>query len=123
MKRIKPITSLVLSVTMLVVALLAIRPTGTFAQEPTSATRPRPASAWGRLPPTRTVEPGLLGVQTAGDETFYSPSHSAPLPAGAELVVLERRGGSSGWIHGRLRDGSTTWLPAANVEPIVPREP
>ena len=55
MKRIKPITGLILSATMLAVVLLTIRPTGTLAQEPTPAATPRPASAWGRLPPARVI--------------------------------------------------------------------
>lgn len=53
-----------------------------------------------------------------GDGEVYSPSHTAPLPAGAELDILERRG--SGWIHGRLRDGSDTWVRADAVAAVVP---
>jgi hypothetical protein len=45
----------------------------------------------------------------AGDGPSYSASHDAPLVPGTELMVLERRGD---WLHARLRDGSTTWLPA-----------
>jgi hypothetical protein len=52
-----------------------------------------------------------------GDGDFYSPSHSAPLPAGAEAEVLERR---AAWTHVRLRDGSTAWLPAARLAPVIP---
>lgn len=52
-----------------------------------------------------------------GDGEFYSASHSAPLPAGAELTVLERRGA---WTHARLRDGSSAWLPSARVTPVIP---
>ncbi len=72
MKRTKLIASLILPVLLLAIVLLTIRPTGTFAQEPTPAVTPRPASAWGQLPPTRTVEAGSLGIQAAGDETLYS---------------------------------------------------
>ena len=42
----------------------------------------------------------------AGDGEFYTPSHTTPLPAGAEIRLIERR--QNGWIHGRLRDGTTT---------------
>ncbi len=53
-----------------------------------------------------------------GDGTFYSVSHSAPLPAGAELTVLETRDG--GWVHARLRDGTTTWLSTRSVARVLP---
>jgi hypothetical protein len=53
-----------------------------------------------------------------GDGAFYSPSHTSPLPAGAEIVVLERRDG--GWVHARLRDGTTTWVPAEHVGAVLP---
>jgi tetratricopeptide (TPR) repeat protein len=65
----------------------------------------------------------VLMVRTegrAGDGEFYSASHSSPLPAGVELKLLERRGGPRGWVHGRLRDGTTSWVPAAAVTVVVP---
>ena len=65
----------------------------------------------------------VLVVRTegrTGDGGFYSTSHTAPLPAGAELKILERRSHDGDWIHGQLRDGTTTWLPATVVEAVVP---
>jgi len=55
-----------------------------------------------------------------GDGEFYSRSHTAPLPAGVELRILERRPHEGGWVRGELRDGTTTWLPAASVEEVIP---
>jgi len=52
-----------------------------------------------------------------GDGEFYSASHSAPLPAGAEVEILETR--EEGWVHVRLRDGSTAWVPARAVERVL----
>jgi tetratricopeptide (TPR) repeat protein len=65
-------------------------------------------------------EEAVLTTRTegrTGDGDFYSPSHSAPLPAGAEAEILERR---AAWSHVRLRDGSTAWLPAARLAPVLP---
>ena len=72
----------------------------------------------------RSAGDAVLLVRTegrSGDGDFYSPSHTAPLPAGVELEVLERRQGDGGWIHGKLRDGTTTWLPASTVETVAGR--
>jgi len=65
----------------------------------------------------------VLMVRTqgrTGDGSFYSASHTDPLPAGVELTVLERRGGPAGWVQARLRDDSTTWLPGKSVAFVLP---
>lgn len=61
----------------------------------------------------------VLMVRTegrTGDGDFYSPSHASPLPAGAELAILERR---DAWVEARLRDGTRAWLPASALEEVV----
>ncbi|RMG11251.1 MAG: hypothetical protein D6731_15855 [Planctomycetota bacterium] len=60
----------------------------------------------------------LTSVQgRTGDGRSYSPSHSAPLPAGSEVEVLEERGG---WLRVLLRDRSPAWVPASCVERLAP---
>ncbi len=71
----------------------------------------------------RDAADAVLTVRTegrAGDGEFYSPSHSSPLPAGIEIRILERREDDGGWVHGQLRDGTKTWLPARSVETVLP---
>ncbi len=45
----------------------------------------------------------------------YDPALSAPLGAGVELQVQQRRGG---WVEVELRDGKTGWLPERVIEEI-----
>ena len=64
---------------------------------------------------------GVVRVATlgrSGDSKSYSASHSAPLPAGTEVRVLEER---SAWIHVSLPDGSASWLPAESVVRVLPQ--
>ncbi len=53
----------------------------------------------------------------SGDGTSYSRSHSAPLPAGSEVRILEQR---DAWIHVALLDGSAAWIPGESVSLVVP---
>jgi len=59
-----------------------------------------------------------------GDGETYSPSHSAPFPAGTEVRIRENRGGaasssSSDWIPIELLDGSESWIPANTTQPVL----
>ncbi|MFC1671767.1 hypothetical protein ACFL01_01395, partial [Planctomycetota bacterium] len=49
-------------------------------------------------------------VARKGDGEAYSPSFKAPLHEGTEFLVLEERGT---WLHVRLTDGRTCWIPLA----------
>ncbi len=66
--------------------------------------------------------PAPAGVLTAkevvarkGDGLIYKPSFTAPLHAGLEFRLLERRGG---WLHIRLINGQECWIPALSAEMI-----
>ena len=52
-------------------------------------------------------------VGRLGDSAAYEPSHSAPLTAGIEFRVVERRGG---WLHIALQDGSRGWIPESAAQ-------
>jgi len=49
------------------------------------------------------------------DEVSYEPSFAAPLHAGVEARIIERR---ADWVLVELRDGRTTWLEAGAIEVI-----
>ncbi len=49
-------------------------------------------------------------VARKGDGEAYSPSFNAPLHEGTEFFVQEERGV---WLHVRLTDGRTCWIPKA----------
>jgi hypothetical protein len=53
----------------------------------------------------------------SGDGKSYSLSHSAPLPAGSEVRVVEER---DAWVHVSLPDGSASWIPSEAVARVVP---
>jgi len=56
-----------------------------------------------------------------GDGEAYQPSHSSPFPPGTEIEIRERRRSSDGeWLDVRLRDGSSSWVPARAVEAVLP---
>ncbi len=48
-----------------------------------------------------------------GDAAIYESAFSAPLHAGAEVIVLERRGA---WWRVRVEDGNEGWIPADAAE-------
>lgn len=52
-----------------------------------------------------------------GDGHAYSPSHSAPLPAGTEARVVEAR---QDWVHLSLPDGTSAWVRSEAVARVVP---
>ena len=64
----------------------------------------------------------VLAVQTSGhtgNNAMYSASHDAPLPAGTEGTVIERR---NTWLQLRLLDGSSTWVKAGSLMWVEPRQ-
>lgn len=56
----------------------------------------------------------LAGEVTArkGDSESYSPSFNAPLHEGTEFVLADER---KDWLHIRLMDGRTCWIPRSSV--------
>ena len=54
-------------------------------------------------------------VARQGNGAGYEPSFAAPLHDGAEFILLEKRGR---WLHVRLPDSRTCWLPAHSCEII-----
>jgi hypothetical protein len=56
-------------------------------------------------------------VLRAADSPGAPPALSSPLPAGAELAVLERR---SGWSRVALASGTTGWLPDGALALVAP---
>ncbi|MBU6303181.1 MAG: BatD family protein [Verrucomicrobia bacterium] len=62
----------------------------------------------------------LAGEVTArkGDAAIYESAFSAPLHAGAEVVVLEQRGA---WWRIRVEDGNEGWIPADTAELVNPK--
>jgi len=67
------------------------------------------------------IQDGVLygGVVTAevvarqGDGRNYQPSFTAPLHAGTEFRLLEKR---TSWLRVELNDGRQCWLPAQSCE-------
>jgi hypothetical protein len=55
-------------------------------------------------------------VARKGDAAIYEAAFSAPLHAGAEVTVLERRGL---WWRVRVEDGNEGWIPADTVELVA----
>jgi hypothetical protein len=54
-------------------------------------------------------------VARNGPAELYDPAFKEPLTPGIELRVDEQR---QGWLHVRLHDGRTAWVPAQSVERI-----
>lgn len=59
------------------------------------------------------VSPEVVAYQ--GDGQNYPPSFKAPLHAGTEFELVERR---PGWFHIKLADGSDGWIPQSAAEII-----
>jgi tetratricopeptide (TPR) repeat protein len=59
------------------------------------------------------VAPEVVAYQ--GDGQNYPPSFKAPLHAGTEFELVERR---PGWFHIKLADGSDGWVSQSNAEII-----
>jgi tetratricopeptide (TPR) repeat protein len=59
------------------------------------------------------VAPEVVAYQ--GDGQNYPPSFKAPLHAGTEFELVERR---PGWSHIKLADGSDGWIPQNTAETI-----
>jgi tetratricopeptide (TPR) repeat protein len=59
------------------------------------------------------VAPEVVAYQ--GDGPNYPPSFKAPLHAGIEFELVERR---PGWFHIKLADGSDGWIPQNTAEII-----
>jgi tetratricopeptide (TPR) repeat protein len=59
------------------------------------------------------VAPEVVAYQ--GDGQNYPPSFKAPLHAGTEFELIERR---PGWYHIKLADGSDGWIPQNTAELI-----
>ncbi len=58
-------------------------------------------------------------VARKGDGESYTASFTAPLHAGTEFVLLERR---TGWSEVRLPDGQTGWLPNDDFALLWPED-
>jgi tetratricopeptide (TPR) repeat protein len=56
-------------------------------------------------------------VARAADSALAPSPFAAPLPAGTELRVIERR---LPWVRVRLANGSDAWLNETSITPIVP---
>ena len=54
-------------------------------------------------------------IARKGDAPIYTPAFSAPLHAGAEVTILERR---RDWLRVRVEDGNEGWIPAGTAESI-----
>ena len=54
-------------------------------------------------------------IARKGDSRSYQSSFTAPLHAGTEFILLEKRGT---WLHVELQDGRRCWLPARSSELI-----
>lgn len=54
-------------------------------------------------------------IARKGDSRSYQSSFTAPLHAGIEFILLERRGS---WLYVELQDGRQCWLPARSCELI-----
>jgi hypothetical protein len=54
-------------------------------------------------------------VARKGDAAIYEPAFSAPLHAGAEVTILERR---ASWWRIQVEDGNEGWIPASAAEAI-----
>jgi hypothetical protein len=59
-------------------------------------------------------------VLRAADSANAPAATSAPVPAGVEVTVLERRGG---WTDVALANGTTGWLPDGAVALVAPARP
>lgn len=75
------------------------------------------ASAWSVRPPAGEAvvivdEATLRSADSAG----AAPAFGQPLPGGTEVVVVETR---TPWVRVILADGSSGWLAAGAVEPVV----
>jgi SH3-like domain-containing protein len=57
--------------------------------------------------------PEVIAYQ--GDGQNYPPSFKAPLNAGTEFELIERR---PGWFHIKLADGSEGWISQTSAELI-----
>ena len=55
----------------------------------------------------------------SADSTGARPAFAHPLPAGAEVVILETR---DGWLRVALADGTPGWVGANSVAPVRPSE-
>ena len=53
----------------------------------------------------------------SADSTGARPAFAHPLPAGAEVVILETR---DGWLRVALADGTPGWVRANSVAPVRP---
>ncbi len=72
------------------------------------------------------AEDGVIQVEIEGkrgDGETYSASHSRPFPPGTEVssVAGGTEQGSADWVHVRLLDGTTSWIPARAVDWVIPR--
>jgi tetratricopeptide (TPR) repeat protein len=66
-----------------------------------------------RNPPAVVLAEEIVGRK--GNSETYQPSFQAPLHAGTEVILREKRGS---WLLVELQDGRRTWLPASTVEPV-----
>jgi hypothetical protein len=66
---------------------------------------------------THREKPGVVVADEVtarkGDSSAYEPSFKEPLHAGAEFVLLQRRGD---WLYIELMDGRRCWIPARSAE-------
>lgn len=102
-----------------------------FRQDPLRNVALLPGFAWLALLLSLLFDPALAaaqeGVISAEDVTLrVADSHLSaaalprPLPAGAELRVLERR---PSWLRVRLASGRVAWLPVDTVTTLIPPPP
>lgn len=56
-----------------------------------------------------------------GDGEVYGLSHTAPLPAGTVVRILEQRlqDGDAGWVHVELPDATRAWIRAGGVARVA----
>ena len=76
------------------------------------------ASAWTSRPPA--ADAVVIEDETAlrsADSPGAAPALPRPLPAGAEVAILETR---DSWTRVRLADGASGWLAAGALEPVTP---
>lgn len=58
-------------------------------------------------------------IARKGDARIYDPAFTDPLHSGAEVKIIEQR---RDWLHIRLEDGHTGWIPASSAERIAGAE-